>query len=144
MHRAPTPIMTRPTRWKRLRSVSYTHLDVPTEGTYLLDGKDVGKMSRRELAHIRNEKLGFIFQQYSSSFSICMVHIYLPRSIHPVSYTHLDVYKRQGRKADFGMFLKNCITVVTINKGVIPNDQRREQLALLDVYKRQGWMRLFY
>ena len=28
------------------------------------------------------------------------------------------------------MFLKNCITVVTINKGVIPNDQRREQLAL--------------
>ena len=40
-------------------------LDVPTEGTYLLDGKDVGKMSRRELAHIRNEKLGFIFQQYN-------------------------------------------------------------------------------
>nr|DAU11260.1 MAG TPA: hypothetical protein [Crassvirales sp.] len=24
----------------------------------------------------------FLFQQYSSSFSICMVHIYLPRSIH--------------------------------------------------------------
>ena len=40
-------------------------LDVPTEGTYLLDGKDVGKMSRRELANIRNEKLGFIFQQYN-------------------------------------------------------------------------------
>ena len=29
-------------------------LDVPTEGTYLLDGRDVGKMSRRELASIRN------------------------------------------------------------------------------------------
>ena len=40
-------------------------LDVPTEGTYLLDGRDVGKMSRRELANIRNEKLGFIFQQYN-------------------------------------------------------------------------------
>ena len=40
-------------------------LDVPTEGTYLLDGRDVGKMSRRELAHIRNEKLGFNFQQYN-------------------------------------------------------------------------------
>ena len=40
-------------------------LDVPTEGTYLLDGRDVGKMSRRELASIRNEKLGFIFQQYN-------------------------------------------------------------------------------
>lgn len=40
-------------------------LDVPTKGTYLLDGRDVGKMSRRELASIRNEKLGFIFQQYN-------------------------------------------------------------------------------
>ena len=40
-------------------------LDVPTEGTYLLDGRDVGRMSRRELASIRNEKLGFIFQQYN-------------------------------------------------------------------------------
>ena len=40
-------------------------LDVPTEGAYLLDGRDVGRMSRRELASIRNEKLGFIFQQYN-------------------------------------------------------------------------------
>ena len=39
--------------------------DVPTEGTYRLDGRDVGRMSRRELAFIRNEKLGFIFQQYN-------------------------------------------------------------------------------
>lgn len=36
-------------------------LDVPTEGAYLLDGRDVGRMTRRELANIRNEKLGFIF-----------------------------------------------------------------------------------
>ena len=40
-------------------------LDVPTEGAYLLDGRDVGRMTRRELANIRNEKLGFIFQQYN-------------------------------------------------------------------------------
>ena len=40
-------------------------LDVPTEGTYLLDGRDVGQMSKNELAEIRNELLGFIFQQYN-------------------------------------------------------------------------------
>ena len=40
-------------------------LDVPTEGTYLLDGRDVGRMSKNELAEIRNELLGFIFQQYN-------------------------------------------------------------------------------
>ena len=36
-------------------------LDVPTQGTYLLNGRDVGKMNRNELAAIRNEMLGFIF-----------------------------------------------------------------------------------
>lgn len=40
-------------------------LDVPTAGTYLLDGRDVGNMNRSELAEIRNELLGFIFQQYN-------------------------------------------------------------------------------
>ena len=40
-------------------------LDVPTAGTYRLNGRDVGKMNRNELAAIRNEMLGFIFQQYN-------------------------------------------------------------------------------
>ena len=39
--------------------------------------------------------------------------------------------ERHGRKADFGMLLKNRITIVTVNKCIIPNDQRREQLAFL-------------
>ena len=40
-------------------------LDVPTSGTYLLDGRDVGRMNKNELVEIRNELLGFIFQQYN-------------------------------------------------------------------------------
>lgn len=40
-------------------------LDRPTAGQYVLDGRDVSKMSKDELAEIRNEKLGFIFQSFN-------------------------------------------------------------------------------
>ncbi len=40
-------------------------LDVPTSGTYLLGGEDVGHMSDNQLAEIRNKMIGFIFQQYN-------------------------------------------------------------------------------
>ena len=40
-------------------------LDVPTSGTYLLGGQDVGSMNKNELASIRSKMLGFIFQQYN-------------------------------------------------------------------------------
>lgn len=40
-------------------------LDVPTSGTYLLNGVDVSTMDDDELAEIRNKMLGFVFQQYN-------------------------------------------------------------------------------
>jgi len=40
-------------------------LDQPTSGQYYLDGNDVSKLSRRELATVRAEKIGFIFQSYN-------------------------------------------------------------------------------
>lgn len=40
-------------------------LDVPTQGEYLLGGEDTSRMSDDELADIRNEMIGFIFQQYN-------------------------------------------------------------------------------
>ena len=40
-------------------------LDVPTGGTYALDGQQVEKLTGADLAAIRNEKIGFVFQQYN-------------------------------------------------------------------------------
>ncbi|RRJ64287.1 ABC transporter ATP-binding protein [Paenibacillus oralis] len=40
-------------------------LDIANEGEYWLDGQDVRKLSDNKLAQIRNEKIGFIFQQYN-------------------------------------------------------------------------------
>ncbi|MDD2922038.1 MAG: ABC transporter ATP-binding protein [Anaerolineales bacterium] len=40
-------------------------LDRPTSGTYIFDGRDVSKLSRNELAEVRNQKLGFIFQSFN-------------------------------------------------------------------------------
>ena len=40
-------------------------LDTPTSGSYLLDGIEVARRSAAELAHIRNRKLGFVFQNFN-------------------------------------------------------------------------------
>jgi len=40
-------------------------LDVPTKGTYLLDGEDVYDMTEEDLADIRNRRIGFVFQQFN-------------------------------------------------------------------------------
>ena len=40
-------------------------LDIPTRGTYHLDGVDVRELTDKELSRIRNKQIGFIFQQYN-------------------------------------------------------------------------------
>jgi len=40
-------------------------LDKPTGGTYLLDGVAIGDLSRKQLAKLRNKKLGFVFQSFN-------------------------------------------------------------------------------
>src|ERR1700681_2926823 len=40
-------------------------LDKPTTGAYLLDGVNIGALTRDQLAEIRNQKIGFVFQQFN-------------------------------------------------------------------------------
>jgi len=40
-------------------------LDVPTSGSYLLDGAEVSKLSDSQLAEVRNRKIGFVFQSFN-------------------------------------------------------------------------------
>jgi putative ABC transport system ATP-binding protein len=40
-------------------------LDHPTSGRVLIEGRDLGAMSRRELSHLRRDRIGFVFQAYN-------------------------------------------------------------------------------
>ena len=40
-------------------------LDTPTAGQVLIEGRDLGTLSRRELSHLRRDRIGFVFQAYN-------------------------------------------------------------------------------
>ena len=54
-------------------------LDVPTKGTYRLDGRDVGSLSDDQLAEVRNSQIGFVFQTFNLlSRQDCLQNVELP------------------------------------------------------------------
>jgi len=54
-------------------------LDTPTRGTYLLNGQNVSNLTDDELAHIRNQEIGFVFQTFNLLPRItCLQNVELP------------------------------------------------------------------
>jgi len=72
-------------------------LDSPSSGTYLLDGKDTSALSDDELADIRRDKIGFVFQ----SFNLLPRTTVLRNAMLPLVYAQVDPEEREarGRKA---------------------------------------------
>ena len=69
-------------------------LDIPTDGQYLLEEVDVGKLGRDELAQIRNQKIGFVFQGFNLlSRTSALENVELP-----MLYNEISV-KERHRKA---------------------------------------------
>lgn len=71
-------------------------LDVPTSGTYLLDEEDISGFSDRRLAKVRNEKIGFIFQQ----FNLLGKMTAFENVERPAKYTNIKRSERQKRVKD--------------------------------------------
>ena len=68
-------------------------LDSPTSGTYLLDGKDVSTLSDDELADIRRDKIGFVFQ----AFNLLPRTTVLRNVMLPLVYDGISQDKREER-----------------------------------------------
>ncbi|MBW4540632.1 MAG: ABC transporter ATP-binding protein [Myxacorys chilensis ATA2-1-KO14] len=71
-------------------------LDRPTDGQYYLDGQDVAQLSDRDLAHIRNQKLGFVFQQFHLLPQLSA----LENVMLPMVYASVPTAERKERAAE--------------------------------------------
>jgi putative ABC transport system ATP-binding protein len=71
-------------------------LDRPTSGYYYLDGEDVSNLSNDTLARVRNQKLGFVFQQYHLLPQLTA----LENVMLPLVYAEVSERERQERAED--------------------------------------------
>jgi putative ABC transport system ATP-binding protein len=76
-------------------------LDRPTKGRYLLDGIDVAGLDRNELADLRNQKLGFVFQGFNLlSRTTARENVELPMLYGRRRFSSKDIHERALRSLD--------------------------------------------
>ena len=68
-------------------------LDTPTAGTYALNGRDVAEIDERELARIRNQEVGFVFQ----TFNLLARMNALRNVMQPLIYRGVPLHQRRER-----------------------------------------------
>jgi putative ABC transport system ATP-binding protein len=71
-------------------------LDRPTSGTYRLEGQDVSLLNRTQLSHLRNRKLGFVFQ----GFNLLKRHSALENVQMPLIYAGVWAGRRRRKALD--------------------------------------------
>ena len=75
-------------------------LDRPTSGQYFLDGRDVSRLSRDELARVRNHKVGFVFQGFNLlARTSALENVELPLMYSHTPTREMRVRARQAIKA---------------------------------------------
>lgn len=71
-------------------------LDQPTSGQYLFDGQNVANLSEDDLAHIRNRKIGFVFQQFH-----LLAHLTAQENVEqPMMYAGISSAERKKRATE--------------------------------------------
>ena len=91
-------------------------LDRPTSGTYELDGVHVGSLDRKQLADLRNSKIGFVFQGFNL----------LPRTSALENVELPLLYDRSGRKLDTGALAREALERVGLGDRL---DHQPSQLS---------------
>ena len=67
-------------------------LDLPTSGTYILDGRPVSELKEKELTRVRRDTIGFVFQNFQLMPRVCLGQC--------MPATHICRCEQKGQKAD--------------------------------------------
>ena len=106
-------------------------LDIPTSGTYLLDGVDVSTMSENRLSDIRNRRIGFIFQGFNLISGLTAIeNVELPL-----------IYRKMERK-ERKKLVYQSLERVGLKKRMRhrPSEMSggQQQLSLIHIYQLSG------